>query len=75
MSWAKSAACCTRSSSDSAALRFEILMKIKRPARTVDTIDEDFLFNVLSETVCTMDLAETQLLRGWDGQIVKAACI
>ena len=53
----------------------ESLTEILRSSKSVDEIDKDFMFNVLKRTLCTMDIAEAQLLRGWGGQIVKSSSV
>ena len=50
----------------------ESLAEIMKPSRSVNKLDKDFVFNVLRQTVCAMDLAETQLLRGRGSQIMNA---
>ncbi len=50
----------------------ESLAEIMKPSRSVNELDKDFVLNVLKQLVCTMDVAETQLLRGQGGQIMNA---
>ncbi len=50
----------------------ESLAQIMKPSLRVDELDKEFVFKVLRQTVCTMDLAETQLLRGRGSQIMNA---
>ena len=50
----------------------ESLAKIMRNPQSLDETAIDFVFNALKETVCVMDLAETQFLRGRGSQIVNA---
>ncbi len=50
----------------------ESITEIMKHSRSVTQLDKEFVFNVLKETVCTIDLAETQLLRGPLGQIMNA---
>ena len=51
------------------------LMEVMMPSKSVDEFDKDFTFEILSEIVSTIDMAETQLLRGWAGQVRKAESV
>ncbi len=48
------------------------LVEILKPSCSVDKTAIDFVFDALKETVCLMDLVETQLSRGRISQIVNA---
>ncbi len=50
----------------------EILAKIMKHSRIVNVTAIEHVFDALKETVCVMDMAETQLLRGRGAQIVNA---
>ncbi len=50
----------------------ENLAGIMKPSRSVNALDREFAFKVLKQTVFAMDMAETQLLRGRDSQIMNA---
>ncbi len=50
----------------------ESMTQIMKPSLCVNELDKDFVFKVLKQTVCTMDAAETQLLRGRASQIMNA---
>ncbi len=53
----------------------ESLAEIMKPWRSVNETDIDFVFDTLKQTVCTMDVAETQLLRGRGSPgVVKMEC-
>ncbi len=48
------------------------MTEILKPSQGVHEVDIDFVFDALRQTVDTMDLAETQLLRGRGSQIIHA---
>ena len=50
----------------------ESLGEIMKPSGNANELDKEFVLNVLKQTVCTMDMAETQLLRGRGSQIMNA---
>ncbi len=51
----------------------ESMTEIMSPSLSVRKIDEDFVFDVLKQTVSAMDVAETQLLRGRGSQFLNAS--
>ena len=50
----------------------ESLAEVVKPLPSVNELDKEFVFNVLKQTLCAMDMAETQLLRGRGSQIINA---
>ncbi len=50
----------------------ESLAEVLKPSGNANELDKDFVLNVLKQTVCTMAMAETQLLRGRGSQIMNA---
>ena len=50
----------------------ETLSEINKPPRRVNDTDKDFVFHTLKQTICIMDGAEVQLLRGRGSQIKNA---
>ncbi len=50
----------------------ESMTEVIIPSRGVHDTDIEFLFDALKQTVCTVDKAETQLLRGRGSQILNA---
>ena len=50
----------------------ESLAEVMKPSRSTADLDKEFLFKVLKQTMCTMEIAETQLLRGRGSQILNA---
>ncbi len=48
------------------------IMQIGKPSGNVNEVDDEFKFGVLEQVVSTLDMAETQLLRGWCGQFMNA---
>ncbi len=51
----------------------ESITEIMKSSRNTNELDKKFVFNVLRQTVCTMDIAETQLFRRASSQIMNAA--
>ncbi len=49
----------------------ESLTEAMKPSLSMDKIGKDSAFNVLGQMVYSTDMALTQLLRGWSGQVVK----
>ena len=49
------------------------LMEIMSESQSVDETEKNFVFDALKRTIDTMDMAETQVLRGRGGQIVNSA--
>ncbi len=50
----------------------ESMTEIMKPSRSANELDREFVFKVLKETLCTMDIAEAQLLRRRMSQIMNS---
>ncbi len=50
----------------------ESMVAIMKPSRGVNEVDTEFVFEALKQTISTMDIAETQLMRSQVGRIINA---